>query len=151
MNLTKTSQYALKIMNYMVMNEGEVFTAQNLHIKLKIPYQYLRRLLTRLSNHGLIKGGKGRGGGYEIARSYDDIYLIDILTATKEPEIFNSCLFGFNNCLLSDRCRIHDRWSEARESILHILQTTNLGHLKLSNKPNKNNKNLKTKKKKNYG
>lgn len=130
MNLSKTSQYALKILNYMVMHEGEIFTSQSLHNNLKIPYQYLRRLLTKLSNKGLIKGGKGRGGGYVIAKSYDSIYLSDILEATGEPEIFKSCLFGFENCLLAEKCKIHDRWSEARDSIIHVLQTTSLSSLK---------------------
>jgi len=130
MNLTKTSQYALKILNYMVMNEGENFTAQNLHNKLKIPHQYLRRLLTKLSNKGLIKGGKGRGGGYVVAKNYDSIFLSDILTATGEPEIFNSCIFGFSDCLLAKNCMIHDKWDKARESIINVLETTNLSHLK---------------------
>ncbi|MBI5402051.1 MAG: Rrf2 family transcriptional regulator [Ignavibacteriae bacterium] len=130
MNLSKTSQYALKIFNFMVLNEGTEFTAQLLHNRLKIPYQYLRRLLTRLSNKGLIKGGKGRGGGYVIAKSYDSIFLSDILEATGEPKIFNSCLFGFESCLLAEKCKIHDRWSEARDSIINVLQTTNLSALK---------------------
>ncbi len=151
MNLTKTSQYALKILNYMVINEGNVFTAQSLHNKLKIPHQYLRRLLTKLSNKGLIKGGKGRGGGYLIAKNYDSIFLADILKATGESEIFNSCIFGFSDCLLAKKCIIHDKWSEAREIVTQVLQTTNLGHLKKDKLNNFKNKNLKTKKKKNYG
>ena len=151
MNLSKTSQYALKILNYMVINEGDVFTAKSLNAKLKIPHQYLRRLLTKLSNRGLIKGGKGRGGGYIIAKSYDSIFLADVLKATGEPEIFNSCIFGFSDCLLAESCRIHDKWSEARENIIQVLQTTNLSHLKKDKSNNIKNKNLKTKRKKNYG
>jgi DNA-binding IscR family transcriptional regulator len=78
----------------------------------------------------LIKGGKGRSGGYVIAKNYDSIFLSDILAATGEPEIFNSCIFGFRDCLLSKSCMIHDKWAEARENIINVLETTNLSHLK---------------------
>ena len=36
MNLSKTSQYALKVLNYMTVNDGNVFTAQTLHDNLKL-------------------------------------------------------------------------------------------------------------------
>jgi len=142
MNLSKTSQYALKIMNYMAVNDGDNFTSHNLHEKLKIPHQYLRRLLTKLSNNGLIKGGKGRKGGYVFAKSIKKIFLSDILEATGESEIFNSCIFGFEDCLLFEECKIHNKWAKARENILEILSTTNLGHLK-SKKAKSNKKHIK--------
>lgn len=151
MNLSKTSQYALNILNYMVINEGELFNSQILHDKLKIPYQYLRRLLTKLSNKGLIKGGKGRGGGYIIAKKYDKIFLSDILEAAGEPEFFNSCIFGFENCLLAEQCKIHDRWSKARDEILNVLKTTNLSDIKSRTNNSRNLKHNKIKKNKNYG
>ena len=136
MNLSKTSQYALKILNYLVLNEGETITSQILHDKLKIPYQYLRRLLTKLSNKGLIKGGKGRKGGYVIAKHFDKISIADILAATGETEVFSSCIFGFENCLLAEKCKIHEKWAEARDNLLHIMQSTLLSDLK-TNKPKK--------------
>jgi len=129
MNLSKTSQYALKILNYMVMHEGDIFTSQTLHNNLKIPFQYLRRLLTKLSNKGIIKGGKGRSGGYIIAKNYNKIFLSDIIRAAGEPEISDICIFGFDNCLLAEKCKIHDRWSKAREEIYNVLSNTSLSDL----------------------
>ncbi len=130
MNLSKTSQYALKIMNTMALGGDENFTAQSLHKKLKIPYPYLRRLLTKLSAKKLIKSAKGRSGGYILAKNHEKISLRDILKATGEKEIFGSCLFGFGNCLLSERCAIHEKWTAAKENLESILNGTSLGDLK---------------------
>ncbi|MCI0473528.1 MAG: Rrf2 family transcriptional regulator [Ignavibacteria bacterium] len=130
MNLSKTSQYALRIMNYMVLHGDNTVTAKHLHEKLKISYPYIRKLLTILSGKKLIKGGKGRVGGYVLANKPGKIFLEDILKAAGEPVIFDACLFGFGDCVLTERCLMHNRWSEARENIVDILQTTSLEDLK---------------------
>lgn len=133
MNLNKSSQYALKILNYMVLNEGEIITSKILHDKLDIPYHYLRRLLTKLSGKKIIKGGKGRGGGYTIAKPLKSISLSEVISATGKKDIFISCIFGFATCPLTDKCILHDRWAQARENILNLLQTTRLSDLKAIN------------------
>ncbi|HEY5535352.1 MAG TPA: Rrf2 family transcriptional regulator [Ignavibacteria bacterium] len=134
MNLSKTSQYALKVLNHMAVNDENQFSAKTLHNKLKIPYPYLRRLLTKLSNNKLLKSTKGRCGGYVFAKKMESIYLSDILTATDEPEILSTCAFGLDKCLIAEKCAIHDRWIEAKEKILEVLQTTNLKDLRNNTK-----------------
>ncbi len=130
MDLSKTTKYALKILSYMANNEGSIINAKILHKKLKIPYPYLRGLMTKLSRNGLIKSEKGRGGGFVFAKKTSTIYLSDILAAAGEKEILSSCIFGFDNCAISKKCILHDRWAEAKENVLNILKSTNLEHLK---------------------
>lgn len=133
MNLTKTTQYALKILNYMTVSGEESLTAISFHEKLKIPYPYLRRLLTKLSKSGLIVSGQGRGVGFTLAKKPEKIFLADILAAAGEKEQEYSCLFGFDSCLFSEKCIMHDKWTKANDNIKKILSTTHLGHLKNNN------------------
>jgi Rrf2 family transcriptional regulator, iron-sulfur cluster assembly transcription factor len=130
MNLSKSSQYALRIVNYLILNDNQLNNAKILHEKLKIPYPYLRRVLTILSGKKILKGGKGRGGGYVLAKKPGSIFIIDILRIFGDSEIFNSCLFGFKNCLLSEKCVIHDEWSSAKDKIIYILNNTSLNRIK---------------------
>jgi Rrf2 family protein len=130
MNLSKSSEYALRIVNYLVFNNNQPYNAKILHEKLSIPYPYLRRVLTILSGKKILKGGKGRGGGYVLAKQPGSIFIIDIIRIFGDSEIFNACLFGFQNCLLSEKCAIHDEWSSAKDKINNILYKTSLNRIK---------------------
>jgi len=133
MNLSKTSEYALRILSFMAINREERFTAQYLHEKLKIPHRYLRKLLTSLSKRKFIKSNKGRGGGVSLLRKPEKIYLSEIIDSTQGLDVSTSCIFGYKNCLLTEKCVMHDKWDEARENIKMILRTTNLADIKKSN------------------
>jgi Rrf2 family protein len=129
MDLSKTSQYALRVLGFMALDEKALYIAEQISAKLKIPTQYLRRLLTNLSKAGLLNSDKGKGGGFRLAKPAGSIYLSDILAATEQKELMNSCIFGLENCIRDNPCNMHEQWAEARENILNILRTTSLTDL----------------------
>lgn len=132
MDFSKTTQYALRVLTYMAQNENDLYIATELHLKLKIPQQYLRALLKDLSKNGLLVSTKGKGGGFRLARSIETVYLSDIVAVTEKTEILNSCLFGFENCLLKEKCIMHDTWAASKESIMNVLKSTNLASMTLN-------------------
>lgn len=136
MDINKTSQYALRVMGYMALNE-RVYIAEELSHTLKIPTQYLRRLLTNLSKAGLLCSQKGKCGGYRLAKSADTVYLSEILEATEKKELLGSCIFGLENCVRDNPCAMHRQWAEAKAHILNILHTTSLADL-VNNPPTSN-------------
>lgn len=133
MNLSKTSEYALRILSFMSVNDEDRFTAQLLHKKLKIPHRYLRKLLTNLSKHKFITSSKGKGGGISLSKNPNKIFLSEIIEYTQGLDVFESCIFGFEKCLLAEKCALHDKWNEAREKIKEILRTTSLADIKKAN------------------
>jgi Rrf2 family protein len=126
MDLSKTARYALRLMSYMASSGEDQFTSEELHEKLKIPRQYLRRLMTGLSKKGLLTSNKGRSGGFSLARRCDTIYLSEIIDASDGSTVLPSCILGFDKCLLLQKCPLHDQWMEVRVKILEILRTTTL-------------------------
>lgn len=46
---------------------------------------YLEEIVAALRKAGLVQGKKGKGGGYVLARSANDIRMFDILTAIEGP------------------------------------------------------------------
>ena len=130
MILSKTSEYALKVLSFMVTENRELYPAQLLHEKLNIPERYLRRLLTDLTKSGFIASTRGRYGGYFFAKPLDSIYLSDIIDAVEGFDSFNSCLLGVHQCTLENPCAMHRIWAETKEKILKTLTTTNLSDLR---------------------
>lgn len=130
MNFSKTTEYALRIMSFMAMDEKKLYSANDIYDNLQIPFRYLRKLLTILSKSELINSVQGKNGGYRISKSLNKISLFDIIRATGDDLINNECFFGFENCALENKCAIHDKWTAGRENINHVLTTTTLDEIK---------------------
>jgi Rrf2 family protein len=52
-----------------------------------MPERFLLQVLRNLVNHGILVSTRGVDGGYALARSLDDISLLQILEATEGPQV----------------------------------------------------------------
>nr|NQU93402.1 Rrf2 family transcriptional regulator [Bacteroidota bacterium] len=129
MNLSKTSEYALRIMSYMAMDDKKLHRANDIFESLQIPFRYLRKQMTNLTKSGIIISVQGKNGGYRISRSIGEISLLDIIHATGDQQIMTNCFFGFENCALNRQCAMHDKWDEIRQNINQVLASTSLAEL----------------------
>ncbi|MEZ5070737.1 MAG: Rrf2 family transcriptional regulator [Bacteroidales bacterium] len=130
MDFSKTTSYAITVLNYLAKNGEKRFTAKELNQELDIPWQYLRRLLTNLSKDGFIEGVKGRTGGFSLARNPREITIASIVESTEGMAIFNKCIMGFHECPSAEKCVMHDTWEQARDNIVSLLQNTTLDKFK---------------------
>ncbi len=135
MNFNKTTEYSLRILGYMSLNESTLYSALDLSEKLGIPYSYLRKQLNLLSKQGLLISIQGKQGGYKIAKDLTKISLLDVVNATEDFSKDNMCFFGFRECPLKNQCSMHDKWGEVRDKTFEILKTTTLLDLKNQNSP----------------
>lgn len=124
MNLSNTSQYAIRILGLMAMTGGEMVTATYLLSKLKISDKYARSLMTKLSKAKLIRAVQGRNGGYQFNLPPDSISLKQVISAVENPEKYNACLIGFSLCRNNRPCALHNKWMEVRHKINAFLETT---------------------------
>ena len=114
----------------MARDEARLYRTDDIYDKLKIPYRYLRKLMTGLAKSGLIVSEQGKFGGYRIARPLEAISFMDILEAGGESYFSNTCFFGFGDCALTHRCMMHDKWISIRESTRLVLVNTTLAEVK---------------------
>ncbi len=129
MKLSKTSEYALRILIFMAKNPEELYTAKYLIEKLNVSDKYLRRLMTDLSKSGFIRSTQGRDGGYTFAKDIHDIFLYDIIDSVEGMEHLNDCVLGFNECSCSNPCAMHDDWIIIREKLNKVFNQTKLSDL----------------------
>ena len=129
MILSKTSEYALKILSFMATEYYPQYSAQLLYNKLNIPQRYARRLLTELTKSGFLKSNRGRNGGYVFAKKQEEIYLSDIIHSIDGFETIDKCLIGLYQCDFDNPCPLHDIWVNAKEKIINTLTQTSLADL----------------------
>ena len=130
MKLSKTSEYALRILSFMINSEKQVFTARYLVERLHIPDKYLRRLMTDLVKNGFIKSIQGREGGYVFAKNADTIHLSEIIDAVEGMDKYTGCLLGFSSCSDDNPCSLHYAYAPIKNQMINLLNTLTLADLK---------------------
>jgi Rrf2 family protein len=117
----------------MSLDNSNLYTTNELFEKLNIPFRYLRKQMNFLQKQGLLQSIQGKQGGYQIAKPLNQITLMDIVESTNELVNENKCFFGFQDCPLTERCSMHDKWGEVRDATVNLLKTTTLMDLNKDN------------------
>jgi len=130
MRLSKTSEYALRVLSFMINSDMQVFSAKYLIESLNVPDKYLRRLMTDLSKSGFIKSLKGRDGGYIFAKNANRIYLSQVIDAVEGMDKYEACILGFGDCNDDNPCSLHEKYSPIKEQLIQFLSNTTISELK---------------------
>lgn len=129
MRLTTKGRYAVTAMLDLALHyESQSVTLRNIAENQKISLSYLEQLFAKLRKHELVKGVRGPGGGYKLARDADDISIKDIIFAVDEPIEFTECK-GRENCKEGERCLSHHLWERLTEQLEAFLSDIYLGAL----------------------
>ena len=84
------------------------------------------KVLTTLSQVGLVTGAPGPGGGYSLAKEPKEITLHEIVSQFDRLEETLMCPFGPGWCGTGPQCPLHEELEELREKIATFLQQTTL-------------------------
>ena len=108
---------------------GVVVPAEKISHVLKIPSEFVSKILQGLRESGLIVSTKGKAGGFRLAKSHSQIKLIDIVEAIDGLEMFNSCVLGFPDCSPIS-LPVHNKWGVFRDQAHQMLTSETLDQLK---------------------
>lgn len=92
--LPKTAEYALRAVACLGAQAGTPASADFLADKTKVPRRYLTRVLQDLTAAGFTRSRPGPGGGYDLAKSTNDIAILDVVNAVSPLERIRSCPLG---------------------------------------------------------
>ena len=129
MLLTKTTEYAVRVLIFMAYQDKDLFTAKHIHEKLKIPYKYLTRIMTNLAKKGYLESIRGRAGGFKFQKKLDKITLLRIIDAVEGLEGFDKCILGLEDCTDENPCALHYVWEKTKQEFIKNLSTTTLADL----------------------
>lgn len=82
MKLSSRAQYAITAMLELVLHDKDSrVTLYTISQKQNISLSYLEQMFARLRQANLVKGRRGPGGGYELAREPAEISIAEIISA----------------------------------------------------------------------
>lgn len=93
----------------------------------EISLSYLEQLFAKLRRCNLVTSVRGPGGGYQLARTANDIRISDIMTAVEEPVDVTRCQHQTKACMKSGhQCITHNLWDALGNHIHQFLSQISL-------------------------
>ncbi len=97
---------------------------------LKVPKEFVSKVMQTLTNDGIIGSKKGHNGGFYLAKDPHNIKLIDIVKSLDGLNVFNQCVLGFPGCSHEKPCPVHDTWGKIRDEAFNMLSEQSLADVK---------------------
>ncbi|MGM0485765.1 MAG: RrF2 family transcriptional regulator [Planctomycetota bacterium] len=92
-----------------------------------IPMPYLRKLLYKLCQAGLIESKRGRKGGFVLARPAEEITVTDVMHALGHGHLLPECLLELPGCSEETPCPLRGYWRPKRAELEAELNRTTIG------------------------
>lgn len=113
-----------------IKKEKIIFNAEEVSKELKVPKEFVSKVLQILTNSGIVGSKKGKNGGFYLAKNPNQIKLIDIVEAIDGLDVFKSCVLGFPGCSIEKPCPVHNKWGVLRDEAYKMLSDETLEQLK---------------------
>lgn len=100
---------------------------------------FVAKVLSSISQAGLVDGSRGPGGGFTFAKHPREVNLFDVFCLFEHEEQSNVCPFGGGVCGAKDACPLHDRLFDVRKAIDRVLHQTTFDTFRQSYIKNRGN------------
>lgn len=126
MKLTTKGRYAVTAMLDLALHakQGPV-NLNEISERQSISVSYLEQLFAKLRKRKLVHSVRGPGGGYQLAREAEAIYIAQIIDAVDESVDVTRC-GGQGSCQQGATCLTHELWSDLSTQIHQFLDNISL-------------------------
>lgn len=133
--LTKKGKYGLKALVYLAqIPSGELALVNDIATANNIPKKFLDAILGELRNAGFVNSRKGKGGGYRLARTPDEINVGQVIRVLDGPLAPISCASRtrYERCDDCDEvtCQVRQVMLEVRQAIADVLDHRTLAEMR---------------------
>jgi Rrf2 family iron-sulfur cluster assembly transcriptional regulator len=131
--LTTKGRYAVTAMLDLALHKSEgPISLAGISQRQAISLSYLEQLFAKLRKSSLVISVRGPGGGYELERGADAIYIAQIVDAVNESVDTTKCQ-GKGDCQNGETCLTHSLWEDLSEQIHTFLEGISLADLVAKN------------------
>ena len=126
MQITRQADYALRAMIYLAkLDPTQRAATSQIAEEQKIPPSFLAKIISQLSIAGLIHTSRGARGGVSMARSAEDVSVLEVVEAIDGPISLNDCTGDPSACPFGEDCPLRPLWCETQAELIDRLRKTN--------------------------
>jgi len=133
--LSKKAKYAmLALVNLAKHQDQGPVLISKIAEEENIPQKFLEAILLDLKKDGTLASKKGKGGGYYLIKSPDEVNMADVMRLFDGAIALLPCVTykyyeRCDECKDEETCGIRDTFMEVRNSTVEILKATTLAEI----------------------
>jgi Rrf2 family nitric oxide-sensitive transcriptional repressor len=131
MQLTKFTDYALRVLMYAHSAGDRLVTIEEMAGSYRISRAHLMKVVNALTRIGYLTPVRGRSGGLKLAKPAAEIRLGDVVRATEPDFALVECMVTDNQCVITGCCRLPRILNEALDAFLGTLDRHTLASIAL--------------------
>ncbi len=124
--IKRHTDYALRAAAHLAGAGQRALSTSSLAEQEGVPVAFLRKIMQRLKNAGIVESVRGPAGGYRLACSPGDITLRNIVTAIQGPIHMNACFKEPQFCEYSGACELQNLLGEIDRELKMRLDSVTL-------------------------
>lgn len=127
MQLTRHSDYALRVLIYLALHPDDLCHISEIARSFNVSKNHLVKVVHQLVTLGYVRSTRGRGGGIQLSRSPDEIRVGEVVRKTeKNLEVINC---RQPSCPILPSCRLKRVLNDATTAFLQTLDACTLADL----------------------
>ncbi len=126
--ISRTAEYALRAVVCLGTQRDQPLTTQTIAARTQVPAGYLSKVLQGLGRAGLVESQRGMGGGFSLARSLDEITILDVINAVDPIKRIERCPLGLVEHGVQ-LCPLHKRLDDAIALTESLFEGTKIAEL----------------------
>src|SRR6516164_319686 len=128
MRLTLHTDYALRVLIHVALNDGKLTTISDIAESFDISKQHLMKVANDLSQKGYLDTVRGRGGGIRLRRLPRDINIGQVVREIEDGNVI-CCLAARGYCPIERVCVLRSALRDATQAFFGVLDTYSLADL----------------------
>ena len=130
MQITRQADYAVRAVVYLAqLGSDQRAATSQIAEEQQIPPSFLAKIVSQLSVAGLLQTSRGARGGVSLARSPEQISLLEVVEAIDGPILLNECVSNSGICTFGDTCPMRPVWCDAQAELVGRLKDTTFNNL----------------------
>ena len=127
--LNRDTDYAVRALCHLAGQPEETLSVAQLSPVLNVPHPYLRRILQTLARADLLHSFRGKGGGFKLRRSPDDIRLTELIELFQGNLSLTECMAQGVPCRNHRHCKLRRTIKSIEGQALATMDSTTIASL----------------------
>jgi len=130
LQIARHTDYAARIVLHLAcLGPGAQASIAEIANQRQLPAFFVRRLIGKLVQGGILVSSRGANGGIRLGRPADRITLLDLVRVMEGPIALNHCLESGHTCPFAGSCPVQSVWAEATRVLESALSSATFAAL----------------------
>jgi len=128
--MNKLTDYGILVLTHVARDAGQTHNARDLAALTHVPLPTVSKVLKELHKAGLLLSHRGIKGGYQLARSPEQVSISEVVQALEGPIALTECSGDKGGiCGLESGCLVRSNWRMISSAIREALDRVTLAAL----------------------